>query len=329
MVRLSENPEYGFAVGRVRALEPALLDRGRYERLVRAKGGDGFVAVLAETAYSKFLQTGAADVPRALTRAAEENFAFLAEYALDPWLLELARVPAAFLASKVELKRSRSSGAEGAGGRKEPAAQPGSLTAARASEARALALAAFEQGRDPSAIDLVMDRAQQSLALELARPNEFLTGYYRLHADLENLRTLARVKAGAGAGADLEPAFLPGGTLALSDFLAVLGEPWDVMVDRFAKAPPFGSGEERFFDYLEQGTTMVADRRSIVRMERLGRELELGYLRLTRYATFGLEPLATFFLLHENELRNLRQVHAAKVAGLPDETAQELVAWVE
>jgi vacuolar-type H+-ATPase subunit C/Vma6 len=34
-------------------------------------------------------------------------------------------------------------------------------------------------------------------------------------------------------------------------------------------------------------------------------------------------------LLQENELRNLRQLYAAKLAGVGEETAQNLVAYVE
>jgi vacuolar-type H+-ATPase subunit C/Vma6 len=64
-------------------------------------------------------------------------------------------------------------------------------------------------------------------------------------------------------------------------------------------------------------------------MERLGRELELRYLRQTRYATFGHEPLVTFHMMQQNELRNLRQLHAAKVAGLAPEVVQELVAYAD
>ena len=89
MARLSENPEYGFAVGRVRALETDLLERARYERLVWSPGVREFAAALAETAYSRFLEGGAADVPQALDKTTAENVAFLAQYALNRWLLDL------------------------------------------------------------------------------------------------------------------------------------------------------------------------------------------------------------------------------------------------
>jgi len=332
MVRLSEDPAYGFAVGRVRALETALLDRARYERLIRTQTGEEFIAALAEAAYAKFLEGGSADVQQALDKAAGENHAFFSQYALDGWLLDLVRLPAAIRSLKTALK-SRLSRNES-----ELAIPAGFVTpsfVSKAHSAVAAATASFDKDRDPAAVDMAMDRLMQELQLEIASTSEFVLGYLGLHADIENLRTLVRLKAQPGGGdrgdpkTDMEAAFLAGGTLALGDFVATLPEPWTAVVDRFTKAPPYGIGDETFRGYLEQGTAAVADRHSFVRMERYGREIELRFLRQTRYATFGYEPLVTFFLLHENELRNLRQLHAAKLAGVTGETAQDLVAYVE
>jgi V/A-type H+-transporting ATPase subunit C len=332
MVRLSEDPAYGFAVGRVRALETALLDRVRYERLIRTQTGKEFVAVLAETAYAKFLESGSADVSQALDKAAGENIAFFSQYALDDWLLDLVRLPAAIRSLKTALK-SRLSRNES-----ELAIPAGFVTppfASYVSAAVAAATASFDKDRDPAVVDMAMDRLMQKLQLEIASTSEFVLGYLGLHADIENLRSLVRMKAQPGGGdggdprMDMEAAFLVGGALALGGVVAALPEPWAAVVDRFAKAPPYGAGDEIFRDYLEQGTAAVVDKHSFVRMERYGREIELGFLRQTRYATFGYEPLVAFFLLHENELRNLRQLYAAKLAGVAGETAQDLVAYVE
>jgi len=330
MVRLSENPEYGFAVGRVRALEPSLMDRSRYERLVRAQGREGFVAALAETSYAKFLDGSSANVSHAFDKASEENEAFFSQYAQESWLLHLFQLPAALRSLKAAIKDALSRG-------KSEVAIPAELTAMQqqtvVSDAIAATAQAFERDRDPAAVDMAVDRLLQDLQLGTANTSEFMLGYLGLHADLENLRTLVRLKAQTDGGGDqrggMVTAFLGGGRLELGDLVAAIDEPWAAVVERFAKAPPGGSGNDAFRDYLEQGTAAVSDRRSFVRMERLGREIELRYLRQTRYATFGYEPLVTFSLLRENELRNLRQLYAAKLAGMADEETRDLVAYVE
>jgi V/A-type H+-transporting ATPase subunit C len=330
MVKLSEDPKYGFAIGRVRALEPALMDRPRYERLVRAKGGGEFAAALAETAYGRFLEGGEAGVTRALDGAAKDNSDFFSAYALDEWLVRLFSIPAAFRSLKAAVKDALSQG-------KSDITLPGELGAMpqRPLIAKVVGdcIQAFSRGRNPAAVDTALDRLLQQLEMQVASASEFVTGYLGLHADTENLRTLVRVKANEDVDKDLagemEAAFLEGGTLTLASLLSALPQPWEAILDLLAKAPPYGVGSEGFREYLDQGRAALTDRRSFVRMERLGREAELRYLRQTRYATFGYEPLVAFFLFRENELRNLRLVYAAKLAGRAIEETQDLVAYVE
>jgi V/A-type H+-transporting ATPase subunit C len=330
MVKLSEDPKYGFAIGRVRALEPGLMDRSRYERFVRARGGEEFVAALAETAYGRFLEGGAAGVTPAFDNAAQDNADFFSSYALDEWLVHLFSIPAAFRQLKTALKNAFSQGRTDASLPRELETMP-----QRPLVVKLIAETAevFSRNRNPAATDMALDRLTQTIELQVASSSEFMTGYFGLHADVENLRTLARLKAKEGADeasvGEMEAAFLEGGTLTLASLLAALPQPWPAVVELLARTPPYGAGSEAFYDYLEHGRTGAANRRSFIRMERLGREAELRYLRQTRYATFGHEPLVAFFLLRENELRNLRLVYAAKLAGLADEETQDLVAYVE
>jgi V/A-type H+/Na+-transporting ATPase subunit C len=271
----------------------------------------------------------------ALERAAAEYFAFFAQYVLDRdrWLLDLFRLHGLFRMLKTGVKRSLAQDGE-----ERPKALKAALegfAGPQADRVRGVATAAaarYEENPDPAGLDTAFDRLEHDMALELARPSEFLAGFYRLHADVENLRTFMRVKAASddgSAAAEFRRAFLPGGILDEKTLAELLAQPCDTAVEQLTKAPPFGCGSEMFFDYIEQGSCEGLEKRSIVRMERLGRELELRYLRQTRYATFGHEPLVTFYMLQENELRNLRQLHAAKVAGLPAELTQDLVAYVD
>jgi V/A-type H+-transporting ATPase subunit C len=330
MVKLSEDPKYGFAIGRVRALEPGLMDRPRFERFIRARSGEEFVTALAETAYARFLEGGAADVAQAFDRAAQESAAFLSAYALDDWLVQLSSTPQTFRRQKITVKNALSEGKTDVSVTNEFEATEWS---ARVGKVLAETMAAFARDRNPAAVDVALDRLMQEIELQIAGSSEFMTGYFGLHADVENLRTLVRLKAKADGDKDLagemEAAFLRGGTLTLAGLLTALPQPWSAVVELLAKAPPYGVGSDSFHDYLEQGRTAVTERHSFIRMERLGREAELRYLRQTRYATFGHEPLVTFFLLRENELRNLRLLYAAKLAGRADEETQDLVAYVE
>jgi V/A-type H+-transporting ATPase subunit C len=336
MVRLSEDPKYGFAIGRVRALEPGLMDRSRYERFIRARSGEEFVAAVAETAYAKFFEGGTVAVTQAFDRAAQENAAFLSAYALDEWLVQFFWTPVKFRRIKTTFKSALS---EASGEDKDKTDSPAlsgfgaAEWSARVDQVLAEGKEAFARDRNPAAADVALDRLMQEIELQIASRSQFLSGYLGLHADIENLHTLVRLKVGGGedknSAGEMEAAFLPGGTLTLAGLLTALPQPWPAVTELLGKVPPYGVGNESFHDYLEQGRIAVAEKRSFTRMERLGRELELRYLRQTRYATFGHEPLVTFFLLRENELRNLRLLYAAKLAGRAVEETQDLVAYVE
>lgn len=329
-VDLSEDPEYGFAVGRVRALESALMDRARYERFVRARDAAGFVGALRETAYGRFFEGQASDVRQAFDNASEENAAFLCLYALDEWLARLFRLPGMFRRLKTALKDVLQRG-------ETDVAVPdwflGGPERALVADMTAQAVASFARARDPAVVDVAADRLMQDIQLRIAKPSRFVVGFLGLHADLENLRTLIRVKARPGAEkdgrAEMQAAFMAGGRLVLGDLTAAVPEPWPTVVESLSKASPHGTGDEVFREYLQQGGSGASGKRSYVRLERIGREMELRHLRQTRYATFGYEPLVAYFLMSENELRNLRLLYAARLAGLTDEEARELVACVD
>jgi vacuolar-type H+-ATPase subunit C/Vma6 len=62
-------------------------------------------------------------------------------------------------------------------------------------------------------------------------------------------------------------------------------------------------------------------------MEKLGREMELAYLRGARHAVFGHEPVVAFHLLWENEIRNVRGLCAGKRAGLAEADLRDFIAY--
>ena len=77
---------------------------------------------------------------------------------------------------------------------------------------------------------------------------------------------------------------------------------------------------------MDAGTRVAADS-SALYLERIARETMLRYLQRARYATFGHEPLVCYYLFRVNELTNLRQLSAAKAAGLEESICRELVAY--
>ncbi|MFO7639086.1 MAG: V-type ATPase subunit [bacterium] len=330
----SEDTRYGFAIGRVRALEARLFDRQQWDRLVRARDAEEFRSLFAETDYARGAQqdagaAGAQETGALLAAASAENFAFLARYCEDEWVLDLFRLLADVHNLKVTAKAALA-GRELPGtalldyGRWDAdqlAALAGAQRGAKPERFRAAVAEArnrWESGPVPAFLDAVLDRAGRAEVAAAVRDNEFLAGYFDLAADVQNLRALVRVKLlGENRDAVLE-AMLPGGSIAPRRLAGLLGEDWAAVAAAFRLT--------RYGPMMEQGIAGLVNSGSLLRFERLGRELELDWLSRARYMTFGFEPLVGYYLFRENEIANLRRLAVAKSAGLGEADCAELVA---
>jgi vacuolar-type H+-ATPase subunit C/Vma6 len=331
MRAVSDDTGYGFAVGRVRSLETGLFDRARWDRLVRARDAAELRALIADTAYSRHVVEGEAGIEDLLARAAADNFDFLARYCRDEEVLDIFRLRADVhnlkLAAKAMLAGLEGWSRHRLGFGRWGDDQLGALAAAadrarpeRFRAAVAEARRAWDDAPAPALLDTLLDRAAQAEMLAIADGNDFLGGYLAIVADTRNLVALVRVRLLGEDRAALATALLPGGKIAAPRLLALHGEDWDAVAARFRLT---ACGR-----MMEEGVAAVVADRSVVRLERLARELELGWLARARHLTFGFEPLVGFYLFRENEITNLRRLHAAKTAGLDEAACGELVAHV-
>lgn len=333
MIAASEDTRYGFAIGRVRALETTLLDVTRYDRLVRTRNQQEYRVQLADTVYGRFLdEDPEGSLEHSFLRTAESNFAFLAQYCADQWVLNLFRRSAdvhnlkVLVKSQLEGREATESFLLGYGEWNQ--AQLGALAGAEPKalpvgyqQAVSRAVELYTEERNPTVVDVLLDYAAHDEALELTLGSRFLAGLQAMHADVENLRTFIRVRVLDEDADVLEPALLDGGTIRRAVLLSLISEEWEVVVNRF-RITVYGR-------MVEEGIGRVVRDQSTLRLERLGRELKLHYLRQSRYFTFGYEPLVTYYLLRDNELVNLRRLNVAKAAGLAEADCRELVAYVE
>lgn len=377
MRAVSDDTRYGFAIGRVRALETRLLDRQQYDRLVRARDAAEFRSLLADTDYLRAAGaetrtpepqrpgTGPggdgqdAELAGLFAAARNRNFAFFTRYCRDEWVLDIFRVRADAHNLKLAAKSALAGMPDADSGRLDfgrwDRDRISALVEARARTkperyraAIAEARARWETGPDPGLLDAVIDRAAAAETAEMARDNRFLAGYFARAADIQNLRALVRLKLLGEDRAGLEAVLLPGGTLGPDRFLRLLSEDWDRIAAAFrvgeygrlmeqgiagvtggasgpgSRAEGAEKGRE---NSLPSGGTPARSAGSLLRFERLGRELELAWLARARYLTFGFEPLVSYYLFRENEVFNLQRLAVAKAAGMSEADCAELVAY--
>ncbi len=333
-LRWSNSPGYGFVTGRLRAQETLLLDRNYYERLIRAEGINEFAAVLNETRYARFI-ADAGDIATALQLAQEENLQFCLDYIPEKWLSELLRLQVDTYNLKITLKSQLTGKSVTIAGLMsqgnwpiamvagiDPAAGANWLereTGFHAVKGYALqVLRSVRETNDPAVIDIMLDRWAQERALALTDGKDYARGYFQLFADVTNLKTLFRLRVLKEGEGVLRQSFLPGGEIKQDALVRLLGAEEEKIRTAFSAS--------HLAPIIEAGlkTTPAG---GMLPLEKAGREVLLDYVNTARYVALGYEPLLRFYFLRENELVNLRQLFAAKVAGLDINTCQGLVVY--
>jgi len=331
-MKWSESPEFGFAIGRARALEPTMLDRSRYERLVTAPDGPSFANQTLELGYSRFSgQATAPSIEDVLAAAHEENSGFLDRYCPLRPVRAFFALPADMnnLKALVKMALGASSGSyagkadAGSWSSEELAALAAARSGAQPEEIRAVVaqLLSLPQPVDPAAVDTALDVAGQNYLAGIVSGFPFLRRLRALRADAANILALVRVKLLVATPEELGQALIPGGELSRRELLSLHATDWEALVGAFRNS--------RCAEMVAEGIGFLVANRSLLRLERLAREQELRFLLQTRYVAFGYEPVLAFCLRRQHEATNLRLLYAAKLAGLPHDRCREVVACVD
>lgn len=170
-------------------------------------------------------------------------------------------------------------------------------------EAAERARARFEAEGDPASVDRAMDEgllAWQKAASRRWRCS-FLTGYFTLLADLANVRSVFRAEAAGWPPDKAASLFIGGGAVDEGDL---------------ARAAEEGPGA---WKELLSGTpveTFVEFAGSPEEAELEAERVRLGYLRSTREALEGIEPLVAFYLARERDITTLAALSAGLDTGM-------------
>jgi len=170
---------------------------------------------------------------------------------------------------------------------------------------------AFQSSGSPRLLDIAVDQSEHEYRLDLAHrlANEFLLNLLKLKADIHNILTLYRTKWLGEDSKLYETAMFSGGFLEKERFKQAFQEPWEGIPARFAVTP--------YMEIIEAGGSDVATKGSFSKLEKTADDYLMGYLRLTKMVTFGIEPLYTYLLVKENEVRSIRMVMVGKLYGIP------------
>lgn len=327
---MSSNDRYAYAVGRVRAMETRLLDRGKIDRMVEAKSAEEALKVLGETEYAEYLADldGVHDYEKILDAELRRVYLELRKISPDPELIGLfARkfdyhnIKVLFKAAKLNEKRDELLVGEvgnipvGELARAVSDDDYRNLPPQMRQAAEKLA-EAFRLEPDPQLVDLLFDRAMyQELAETLDKlGSPFLKDYFTYLIDLLNLKSYLRVKRAGRSREFLEQALLPGGGVDVAK-LVQLVEPLEVLVDRLMYS--------RYSRVIEEGIQSYQKTDTLTRYEKLADDFLLKHIKQAKYLVFGPEPLVGYLLAKENEIKMIRIIMVGKINQLPTEEIKE------
>ncbi len=319
---MSDDTRYAYAVARIRGMETGFLSRQQVERLL-AEPADGVLRALGETVYHEAFSdvAGPADVETGLARAAAETLATASSISPEPKLLDLFRIRWDFRNLKSLVKASLlklenvDAGLVDAIGTIPPATlekavRDHDLTPLPDYMAEAVRRAEDDY-RDHSelvAVDRILDAAMWKRSLDVARSedNDFMVRYLRTEIDLENIKLFTRVKDAGRDRTELAAAFAEGGTLDLSFFADLLGEP----MDAFARAIEYGR--------YGRLTPVLHDwsRERAFALELAADDLLLATTEVASTTAYGVEPLVRYVLIRGLETKLIRAIVAAKLDGV-------------
>jgi V/A-type H+-transporting ATPase subunit C len=329
-----DSVRYGYAVGRVRALEARVFRDATYERLVDAPSFAEQRKILSDTAYGRYLEDAqtADDVERGLEAALESVYGLVAEFGLPESMARFFRVRHDFSNLRARLKGEVLDAAV-----ESDLSSLGTVPAAvvagpveelpdwlrRAAEEAHDALAALDADAERrgaetgtlaklEAVDRVVERAMYAELASLARAarSEFLAEQVALSVDLANVKRVVRAKRRGVPLSEVQPSLLDGGRIARARLAALYALPLEELAGRLAA--------ERALRGVQADDLLALDRLDVatdalaVRMMRAGRAVPLG-----------AEPVAAYILAREAEVRQLRVLLIGKIAGL---SADELRA---
>jgi V/A-type H+-transporting ATPase subunit C len=324
-----ENTNYAYAVGRVRALETALLDTMHLERMLDTENPEDLLRVLQDTVYGTYIPDlpDPSDYERMLSRETARAFDLFVELCLDTDLEEILRARYDYHNVKVLLKGLIAEKDFGHAllplGNHDPERlmdifaeeSYGSLPPHLEDTVRE-GIEAYYDKKDPKHLDMAVDRALYRHLTGNAVRNVFLRSYYRLESDMIDLRTLVRLTVLEREDL-VRFALLSTGYLNIQDYV---GESLEALPERLFVTPYHG--------VLRDGLSYLKTSDSFARLERLSDEYLHGFLMKAGTVDLGPEPLVAFLLKKLNEIRLLRVVFVGILNGVPKEMMRERIPSV-
>lgn len=314
------NTKYAYALGVIRAHEVKLISKKRFEELLTSEDVNEFITALYETDYGQYLRNvGKYQFEDSLQNAKVALYDEIAKLIDDVEVMRMLRAKYDFHNAAVLLKGKIAE--ENFADRCSPLGSipvseleqifkeekygqlPGYLERA----VRAGIEAYYSTDRNVQRLSFAVDSVMAETLTSYSE-NYFLNSYYRLWVDLTNMKIIIRL-------------FFLEKYRQLSSF-ALLGG-GNVYRDKIKKAK---IDDVSSLEAIYRGTiynSLLQWKDSFSVLERECERMLVSYLKSVAFESIGVEPIISYLLIRENEIRNLRIIFIGKMNGVEDNLIKE------
>ena len=167
--------------------------------------------------------------------------------------------------------------------------------------------------------NIIMDKACYKDMLEAAEESkeEFLIGFVKHQIDLLNLKVFARLREMGKAWSFFRKVYLPDGNISENFYI----ESWEESYAQVAeKLVPYGYGLSAV---MAEGGVQIKEKGSFTLYEKMLEDSLMEYNKKAKYLSFGLVPIAGYWIGKEVELDNIRIILMGMLAGESPENIEE------
>lgn len=310
---------YTYATARVRALETQMIGLATLVDMANAAGFDEAADMLNSTDLALGgAQRSAAGMEEVLQARRADVRELFSDLVVDQPIVELFKARVDFANARLAIRRTVTDRPIGADycdqGNVDPAefeqvfeqesygAFPYYLQ-----EAIERGVLEYYENKDIKKIDHGVNQveAEYSIATAGQLGSDFLEGLFRLSVDLNNLRTMLRVKYLESEQRDV---FIEGGFIETDRWRHGVEVDYETIASLFMASP--------YHKIIEDGVGYLQSEGSFLALESSCDEYMQGYLDTTMAISAGAQPVVAYLLRAEDQVRKVRLVLTAKMNGL-------------
>ena len=144
---------------------------------------------------------------------------------------------------------------------------------------------------------------------------DFIINLVKKQLDLLNLKSFVRLKQMGKSWNVFEKVYLEHGEVPMSLYTSHWEESYSQIAERLK---PY-----KLKDVMEKGSAHVVEKNDFSVLEKLCADTLMDYNKTAKYESFGIAPIAAYWLAKEVEIDNLRIILLGKKVDLPPENIIE------